>query len=104
MKHFMCTHTFHSEETKKLFFKAHSGKKSQDWFNATNDDDNVKCISTWIGDQDFWFCHWKAESEELIHQKLEALKGDKLFYTLAQEMATFITYSKPDEAFIREEH
>ena len=27
MKHFMCTHTFHSEETKKIFFNAHLGKK-----------------------------------------------------------------------------
>ena len=48
MKHFICTHTFHSEETKKIFFKAHFGKKSRDWFSATNDEDDVKCISTWI--------------------------------------------------------
>ena len=102
MKHFMCTHTFHSEETKKLFFKAHVGKKSRDWFNAINDNDEVKCVSTWIGEQDFWFCHWMAESEDLIHKKLESLKGDKLFYTFAQEMKNFITLSKLDEDFIKE--
>ena len=102
MKHFMCTHTFHSEETKKIFFKAHFGKKSRDWFGATNDEDNVKCVSTWIGEHDFWFCHWTAESEDLIHKKLEELKGDKLFYTLAQEMKTFITYTEPDKDFINE--
>ena len=102
MKHFICTHTFHSEETKKVFFKAHHEKKSRDWFNAINDKANVKCVSTWIGDQDFWFCHWKAESEDLIHKKLEELKGDKLFYTLAQEMKTFITYTEPDQDFINE--
>ena len=28
MKHFMCTHTFHSEDAKKIFFKALFGKKS----------------------------------------------------------------------------
>ena len=28
MKHFMCTHTFHSKETKIIFFKAHFGEKS----------------------------------------------------------------------------
>ena len=43
-----------------------------------------------------------AESEDLIHNKLEALKGDKLFYTLAQEMKNFITHSRPDEDFITE--
>ena len=104
MKNFMCTHTFHSEETKKIFFKAHFGKKSHNWFNATNDGDDVKCVSTWIGEQDFWFCHWTAENEDLIHKKLEDLKGDKLFYTLAQEMKTFITHSKPDEDFITEQY
>ena len=45
-------------------------------------------------------CHWTAESEDLIHKKLEELKGDKLFYTLAQEMKTFITYTEPDQDFI----
>ena len=102
MKHFICTHTFHSEETKKIFFEFHAGKKSGDWFSATNDDENVKCISTWIGNQDFWFCHWMADNEELIHKKLEFLKGDKLFYTLAQEMKSFITSSEPDADFISE--
>ena len=104
MKNFMCTHTFHSEETKKILFKAHFGKKSQDWFNATNDQDDVKCVSTWIGEQDFWFCHRTAESEDLIHKKLEDLKGDRLFYTLAQEMKTFITHTEPDKDFITEQY
>jgi hypothetical protein len=100
MKHFMCTHTFHSEETKKQFFAFHKGKKSADWFKPINNEDSVQCLSTWIGDQDFWFCHWFAESEDLIHKKLETLKGDKLFYTMAQEMNSFITSSKPKEDFI----
>ena len=45
MKHLMYTHTFHSEETKKIFFKAHFGKKSRDWFSANNGEKNVKCVS-----------------------------------------------------------
>ena len=59
MRHFMCTHTFHSEETKKIFFKAHFGKKSRHWFSATNDEDSVKCVSTWIGECDFIHKNWK---------------------------------------------
>ena len=42
------------------------------------------------------------DNEELIHKKLEFLKGDKLFYTLAQEMKSFITSSEPDADFISE--
>ena len=37
----MCNQTFHSEETKKILFKAHFGKKSKDWLNTANDEDNV---------------------------------------------------------------
>ena len=58
----------------KIFFKAHLGKKSQDWFNATNDQDNVKCISTWIGSQDFWFCHWTARKRRFNTQKIRGSK------------------------------
>ena len=57
LKHFMFTDIVHSDETIKIFFKADFGKKSRDWFNTTNDEDNVKCVSTWMGEQDFWFCH-----------------------------------------------
>ena len=41
-----------------------------------------------------------AESEDLIHKKLEDLKGDKLFYRLAQDMKSFITHPEPDKDFI----
>ena len=40
----------------------------------------------------------KLSRAEVI--KTETLKGDKLFYTLAQEMNSFITSSKPKEDFI----
>ena len=62
----MCTHTFHSKGTKRIFVKARFGNKGWNWFNAINDENNVKCFSRWIGKQEFWFCKWKAESEDLI--------------------------------------
>ena len=43
-------------------------------------------------------------SEDLIHKKLEDLRGDKLFYTLAQEMKSFITHTEPDKDFITEQY
>ena len=32
MKHFICTHTFHSEETKKAYFKDNKDITSKEWF------------------------------------------------------------------------
>ena len=69
MKHFICTHTFHSEETKKAYFEDNKDITSREWF-ASVEGEKVKCIQHWLGDQDFWFCHWIAESENQIHEKL----------------------------------
>ena len=35
---------------------------------------------------------------------MKGLKGDKLFYTLAQEIKNFITHTDPDEDFITEKY
>ena len=99
----MYTHISFQRNKNNILQSSFWGEK-WDWFSATNNKDSVKCISTWIGEHDSWFCHWTAESEDLIHKKLENLKGDKLFYTLAQEMKSFITHSEPDKDFITEQY
>ena len=95
MRHFICTHTFHSEETKKAYFEDNKDITSKEWF-ASVEGEKVKCIQHWLGDQDFWFCHWIAESENQIHEKLEAIGADKLFLTLPQEMKVYATVEEPD--------
>ena len=47
--------------------------------------------------QDFWFCHWIAESENQIHEKLEVIGADKLFLTVPQEMKVYATVEEPDK-------
>ena len=96
MKHFICTHTFHTEETKKAYFEDNKNITSKEWF-ASVEGEKVKCIQHWLGDQDFWFCHWIAESENQIHEKLEAIGADKLFLTMAQEMSVYATSDEPDK-------
>ena len=96
MKHFICTHTFHSEETKKAYFEDNKDITSKKWF-ASVEGKKVKCIQHWLGDQDFWFCHWIAESENQIHEKLESIGADKLFLTMAQEMKVYATADEPDK-------
>ena len=59
--------------------------------------EKIKCIQHWLGDKDFWFCHWIAESENQIHEKLEAIGADKLFLTMAQEMSVYATSDEPDK-------
>ena len=52
----------------------------------------TKTFDLSLGKRNWWF----------NSQKLEDLKGDKLFHTLAQEMESSITNTKPDENFITE--
>ena len=90
MKHFICTHTFHSEETKKAYFEDNKDITSGEWF-ASVEGEKVKCIQHWLGNQDFWFCHWIAESEDQIHEKLEAIGADKLVLITPLEIEVYAT-------------
>ena len=96
-KHFMCTHTFHSEETRKKYFEGSKGVSVKEWFENTQNE-KVKCLQTWLGDEDFWFCHWEAESEDDIHEVLAKIGADKFIITLANEMQRYVTkYDIKDE-------
>ena len=52
MKHFSCTHSFHSEETKKSYFEDNKDITSREWF-ASVEVEKVKCIQHWLEDQEF---------------------------------------------------
>ena len=95
-KHFICTHTFHSDETRKKYFEQSKGVSVKDWF-ANTKNEKVKCLQTWLGDEDFWFCHWEAESEDDLHEFLEESASNDLIVTLAQEMKYFASLYHGDQ-------
>ena len=95
-KHFICTHTFHSDETRKKYFEQSKGVSVKDWFENTKNE-KVKCLQTWLGDEDFWFCHWEAESEDDLHEFLEESASNDLIVTLAQEMKYFASLYHGDQ-------
>jgi len=96
MKHFICTHKLHSEETKKAYFEDNEDITSKQWF-ASVEGERVKCLQHWLGNQDFWFCLWLAESENQVYQKFKAKRAGKLFLTMAQEMSVYATSDEPDK-------
>ena len=69
-KHFMCTHTFSSEEawakssdpdtvlTDRQFFDKLTGQRA-------------RVLQHWRGSEYFFFCHWEAETEADIHDLLD---------------------------------
>ena len=60
------------------------------WFPSL-EGDKVKCIQHWLSYQDFWFCSWIAESDNQIHEKLEAIGARNLFLKMPQEMKVYAT-------------
>ena len=69
MKRFMAIHTYHSEEAKKAMMQwAAENTASQKEFMAAQVFDKCRTVATWIGSDDFFFCHWLAETDEDIHE------------------------------------
>lgn len=89
-KHFIATHTFISDETKKEFLEEAKGMSSKDFFSPSKNE-NVKCVQHWMGAGDFFFCHWIAESEDLILDFLFEIGFDQFFHTMCAEMDYYIT-------------
>ena len=92
MKRFMAIHTYHSEEAKKAMMQwAAENTSSQKEFMAAQVFDKCQCLATWSGqDDDFFFCHWIAETEEDIHNALGENGLDQLVFTACYEAQNYI--------------
>ena len=88
-KHFMCTHTFHNEEAEKAFDDAAAGMNLEKMF-AMMKNDRAEMIGHWRGDDEFFYCHWYAESSDAIIDTLDSLGFGELMMTLPNEMKGFI--------------
>ena len=85
-KRFIAIHTFHSEDSKKAFqaMNAEDTQTEEEWF-ATWTFEKCQCIATWVGDDDFFFCHWLSETDQDIHKALTAMGLDEFVFTACYE-------------------
>lgn len=88
-KHFMCTHTFHSEEGKSAFDAAAQNMTGAQMF-AMMKNERAELIGHWRGDNEFFYCHWYADDEDAIIDTLDALGFGDLMMTLPNEMKMFV--------------
>ena len=100
-KHFMCTHTFHDGDAKEKYLAMCKGISSTDWF-ASGEGEKAECIQNWLGEEDFWFCHWVAESDDDILELLEKNGAGQFFNTLPVEMQYYISKEKPTDTCYEE--
>ena len=48
--------------------------------------ETCKCVAAWMGNDDFFFCHWYAESENAIIESLSEAGADQYMITMATEV------------------
>ncbi len=90
----MATHTWASEEARDKVLKMHSSMTEEDFFLGLKTD-KAETLQHWMGKDDFFFCHWYAESEEAIIESLEKVGFNDLIVTMPNEMQRYIAVDKP---------
>ena len=100
-KHLMCTHTFLEDEAKKMFEDASLDMTDRDMFAAVKTE-KAEMLGHWRGEEDFFFCHWYAESEDDILENLEKVGFNSLMNTLPNEMFLYVSADNITDTTTRE--
>lgn len=86
MKHYMCTHTLSNENDVEDNWQP-TDREFLEFFSS----ERAYVIQHWRGTDDFFFCHWMAESEDDILRVLEQKGVSNTIVTMANEMQRFVT-------------
>ena len=93
-KHYMCTHSFISEESRKTFFEATGRLTDREFLTGSANDpfqsNEAEMIQHWMGKDDFFFCHWLATDEDAIFATLEQYGLNDLIVTLPHQTQRYI--------------
>ena len=90
MKHFLATHTCFSHETRRGFIEHSKSLTDRQMLEGVRTE-KAKMLAHWVGKDEFFFCHWLAESEEAIHEALDLQGLNEIIVTSANEMTRYIS-------------
>ena len=89
-KHFMCTHTFSSEKAWEKSSDPDTVLTDRQFFDKLTGQ-RARVLQHWRGSDDFFFCHWFAESEEAILKALDQTGSNDRIVTAAYETPRFVS-------------
>ena len=92
-KHFMCTHTWGTDAVRDQVAEQSKEMTDVDFF-ALFKTEKAEVLQHWMGKDDFFFCHWYAESEDAIYEALEAAQFNNLIVTMPNEMPRYVSSEK----------
>ena len=108
-RHFFVVHTFVSEEARLEFLTPPEKRDppepkttERQWaINATGE--HAQCMQTWVGNDDFFYCHWVAESEEDVYRQLDAFELEgKVINSMVSEVFQFMSAYRASDDIIRQ--
>lgn len=89
-KHFMCTHTWATPEARQTLLTMTQGMTDRQFFEALKTD-TAETLQHWMGTEDFFYCHWFAESEDAIFDASEARGFNELMVSMPNEMQRYVS-------------
>ena len=95
-RHFMVVHTFVSDEAREKYCTPPEKREpkeerlSEYQWAVQAAGEYAQCMQTWLGNDEFFYCHWVAESEEDVYRQLDAFELEgKVVNSLISEMHQF---------------
>ncbi len=88
--HYLCTHTWNNDEARQEALNF-MGEMTDYEFLKLLRNEKAETLQHWMGQDDFFFCHWYAESEDAIYETLEKTGFASFMITLPCKMPRFVT-------------
>ena len=97
-KHFFATHTFVSDEARKEYLTPPEEIKNEKKWAEDAIGVYARCMQTWLTNEEFFYCHWVAKSEQDVHRQLEHEKLNELVNSMVEEVHEFLSvYRNTDQ-------
>ena len=90
-KHFLCTHTWASEEAKEQFLVATKDMTDRQMLEGFKTE-KAELLQNWMGKEDFFYCHWYAEDEDAIFSALELMDANNFMVSMPSEMQRYVSH------------
>ena len=107
-RHFFVVHSFISEEARKQYLtppeKQNPPSKTEterEWAEAATGE-FARCMQTWAGNDNFFYCHWVAESEEDVYKQLDIFELEgKIVNSKVDEIHQFVSAYRNSDTILR---
>ena len=90
-KHFLCTHTWASEEAKEQFLVATKDMTDRQMLEGFKTE-KAELLQNWMGKEDFFYCHWYAEDEDAIFSALDQMDANNFMVSMPSEMQRYVSH------------